>query len=137
MAHGPLRVARAIAAVAVTTLALDLTWLGFVAKPVYDALGPLKREPPFLPAVALFYAMYVLVTFAYAVRPATTYGQAARKGASLGFVAYATYELTNWAVLQGWPARLVPIDLAWGVVLTTVAAVAGRAALGGREEEAR
>ncbi|RXL64049.1 DUF2177 family protein, partial [Citrobacter sp. AAK_AS5] len=46
----------------------------------------------------------------------------------LGFVAYATYDLTNWAVIRDWPAILVPIDLAWGVVLTPLAALAGRAA---------
>ena len=53
---------------------------------------------------------------------------AARRGAGLGFVAYATYELTNWAVLRDWPAWIVPIDIAWGVVLTAVAALAGKLA---------
>jgi uncharacterized membrane protein len=124
-------------AIAATTLVLDLTWLGAIAKPIYDALGPLKRETPFMPAAVLFYAMYVVAIFGYAVRPAQTYGDAARRGAALGFVAYATYELTNWAVLQGWPALLVPIDILWGVVLTTAAAWAGRAAFAGKAEARR
>lgn len=132
-----MRTVRAVAAIAATTLALDLAWLGAVAKPVYDVLGPLKRETPFVPAAALFYAMYVAVAFLHAVRPAKTVREAARRGAGLGFVAYATYELTNWAVIAGWPALLVPIDLAWGVVLTAAAAAAGRAALGAGGEESR
>ncbi len=30
---------------------------------------------------------------------------------------YATWDLTSLAVLEGFPASLVPIDLAWGMVL--------------------
>ena len=51
---------------------------------------------------------------------------AAKRGAALGLVVYASYDLTNWAVLRGWPAFLVPIDIAWGVVLTATAACAGK-----------
>jgi uncharacterized membrane protein len=32
-------------------------------------------------------------------------------------VTYATWDLTNLAVLEGFPAAIVPIDLAWGTVL--------------------
>jgi uncharacterized membrane protein len=56
----------------------------------------------------------------HAVVPSATTGRATRRGAGLGLVAYATYDLTGWAVIAGWPLRLVPIDLAWGVVLTSV-----------------
>ena len=124
------RVARSLGAIAATTLALDLLWLGVVAKPLYSALGPLQRAAPYVPAAALFYAMYVAVIFVHAVRRAPTVALAARSGAALGFVAYATYELTNWAVLRDWPASLVPIDVAWGVALTAVAAAVGRMAHG-------
>ena len=55
----------------------------------------------------------------YAVRPSRSAKDAALRGAGLGFVAYTTYELTNWAVLEKWGAILVPIDIAWGVALTT------------------
>ena len=60
----------------------------------------------------------------YAVRPSRSAKDAALRGAGLGFVAYTTYELTNWAVLEDWGAILVPIDIAWGVALTTTTAVA-------------
>jgi uncharacterized membrane protein len=116
-----------LAATAATTLALDLTWLGIVAGGLYDsALGPVKRSSVFFPAAALFYALYVAVTVRYAVDGAASLADAARRGATLGFVVYATYELTNWAVLSGWPAFLVPVDVGWGVVLTAAAAVAGK-----------
>lgn len=122
----PAPLAAAVAATAVTMLALDLTWLGVLAKTYYaEALGPLEREQPLLLAAGLFYAMYLAAIVFHAVLPARGVAEAARRGAGLGFVAYATYELTNWAVLRGWPARLVPVDVAWGVVLTAAAAAAG------------
>jgi uncharacterized membrane protein len=113
-------------ATAVTMLTLDLGWLGLVASKLYaSALGDLQRPDPYLPAAALFYAMYLVVTVAFAVWPARSPLDAARRGAGLGFACYATYELTNWAVLRGWPGWLVPIDLAWGVALTGVASTVG------------
>ncbi|MEM9072692.1 MAG: DUF2177 family protein [Myxococcota bacterium] len=114
--------------VALSLLVLDLIFLGVLAKPFFDeALGPLRRTPVFWPAALLFYAMYVGVVTTYAVLPARSIREALRRGASLGFVAYATYELTNWAVLANWPARLVPVDILWGVVLTSLVAVFGYA----------
>ncbi len=122
-------VVAAILATAATFLALDLAWLGVVARGFYErTLGDLLRPDAYLPAAALFYAFYVAVTVGWAVLGAASRRDAARRGAGLGFVAYATYDLTNWAVIRDWPALLVPIDLAWGVVLTTLAALAGRAA---------
>jgi uncharacterized membrane protein len=108
-------------------LALDLTWLGVVARGLYDSsLAPLKRADVFLPAAGLFYALYVAAIVVFAVLGAASRAAAARRGAALGLVAYGTYELTNWAVLRDWPALLVPIDIAWGVVLTALAGLVGK-----------
>lgn len=116
-------------AVTVTTMALDLVFLGVVAKGLYDdLLGPLRRPTVHWPAALAFYALYVAAVLVHAVLPTPRVRDAARRGAGLGLVAYGTYELTNWAVLAGWPAALVPVDIAWGVVLTAVAALAGHAA---------
>ncbi len=121
--------ALATLAVAGTMLALDLTWLNIIAKSFYAAqLGPLMASPVQPVAAACFYVMYVGAVVVHAVRPATSTREAATRGAGLGVVAYATYDLTNWAVIAGWPAMLVPVDLAWGVILTTVAACAGHLA---------
>jgi uncharacterized membrane protein len=114
----------------VTFLVLDLLWLGVVARPLYDAaLGPLKRPVLFWPAAGLFYALYVGAIMIHAELGAGGVGDAARRGAGLGLVAYGTYELTNWAVIRDWPAVLVLPDIAWGVALTCGAAAAGKAAL--------
>ena len=119
--------AAATLATAAAMLVLDLAWLGVVARGLYvSALGPLMRPEAFWPAAALFYAFYVAVIVAWAVLDTEGPRDAARRGAALGFVAYTTYELTNWAVLRDWPAWIVPVDVAWGVVLTAVAALAGK-----------
>ena len=46
-------------------------------------------------------------------------------GAIFGGLAYGTYAFTNYAVLKGWTWTLVAADVAWGVVLTAVAAACG------------
>lgn len=115
------------ASVALTLLVLDLAFLGVIAKPIYDgALGGLRRQPVYWPPALLFYAMYVFVIGRFAVIHASSKRDALKRGTSLGFVSYGTYELTNWAVLAGWPSFLVPIDIAWGMVLTGTTALVGR-----------
>jgi uncharacterized membrane protein len=53
-------IAVATAATTATMLVLDLTWLGVLARGLYDSsLAPLKRASVFLPAAGLFYAFYV------------------------------------------------------------------------------
>jgi uncharacterized membrane protein len=115
----------------VVLLVFDIVWLSAVAVTVYDrALVGLKRDAPYVPAAALFYGMYTVATFVYAVHGASTWREAVRRGAGLGLVAYSTYELTNWAVLRGWPAHLVLVDTVWGVFLTASAAAISHLLLG-------
>ncbi len=49
----------------------------------------------------------------------------AHSGAALGFVAYATYDLTNQATLKVWSTTVTLADLAWGTFVTGVASAAG------------
>ena len=119
----------AFLATAATMLVLDLAWLGIVARGLYtSALGHLMRPEALWPAALLFYVFYVSVITSWAVFGTATPAAAARRGAGLGLGAYATYELTNWAVLRDWPAWIIPIDIAWGLALTAVSALAGKLA---------
>ena len=49
---------------------------------------------------------------------------AAASAAVLGLVAYATYDLTNQATLKNWSTGLTLADMGWGMIVTTVAALA-------------
>lgn len=113
-----------------TMAALDLGWLGGIARGFYDrSLKGLKRDPVNAPAAGLFYAFYATALCGYAVYGAKDPLDAVKRGAGLGLVAYGTYELTNWSVIKNWPAKLVPVDIAWGVALTSASAYAGKRTL--------
>jgi uncharacterized membrane protein len=106
--------------------ALDAVMLSLVIAPLFRAaLGEaLLATPRFLTA-GLFYVAYVGGLVWLVSLPALRAGdpsQALIRGAVLGFVAYATYELTNHATLRDWTWRMVAVDLAWGTVLTAFAA---------------
>jgi len=119
-------------AAAVSFLALDALWLGVVAQKLYQReFGPMLLEKPNMTAAAAFYALYLVGVVVFAVKPALEAGgwtRALLQGALFGLVAYATYDLTNLATLKGFPVRVVAPDLVWGMVVTSVAALAGYAA---------
>ena len=113
--------------VAVLMLVLDLTWLGIAARGIYaEALGDLLRPEAHRGAALLFYMMYVSFVVGFAVFSSACAKQAALRGAAMGFFAYATYELTNWAVITNWPPQLIVIDVLWGTFLTGLIAFCGR-----------
>jgi uncharacterized membrane protein len=85
-------------------------------------------EHPNLPAAILFYVLYIAGVLIFAVAPALRGGgwtTALLLGAALGFFAYMTYDLTNMATLKVWPVSLAVMDIAWGTLLTSLAATAG------------
>ncbi|QNH78900.1 DUF2177 family protein [Pseudomonas protegens] len=106
-------------------LLLDALWLGLMMGPTYRAqLGSLLLEQPRLLPAALFYLLYVSGCLLFAVHPALQQGgwrRAARLGALLGLVSYGTYDLSNWATLQAWPASLALLDMAWGMLVSALA----------------
>lgn len=108
--------------------AIDLLWLGVVGKGIYDKyLGEFLADSPNWAAAGVFYLFYIFGIIYFAVLPAVETGNiwdAVLKGALFGGLAYATYELTNLAVVKGWPVGIVPIDIVWGVVLTASVAAA-------------
>ena len=119
----------AFAATAATLLVLDIVWLTQVMGPLFQrTLGPLLAENVNYAAAAAFYLIYAVGAVFFAVRPGLESGnvsQALLYGAALGFLAYATYDLTNLATLKGWPLRVAMLDIAWGTAMTGVAASVG------------
>lgn len=123
----------ALAATATVMVALDLLWLGLIARPVYrQGIGHLMAETPVVPVAVLFYAVYALGLVWFAVAPQsveTRWAATLGSAALFGFVAYATYDLTNLATLRAWPLGLSLIDVAWGSLVSAGAAAAGRFAM--------
>jgi len=117
---------------AVAFLVLDIIWLTLMGNRLYKpVLGPIMAPKVNMVAAVAFYLIYIFGITALATAPAlkeASIQKALINGAVLGFVAYATYDLTNQATLNVWSARLTIIDLCWGTALTTVSALGGYAA---------
>lgn len=106
---------------------VDLLWLGVLAKGIYQKyLGQFLRESPIWSVAILFYLLFVVGLVVFVIEPAVSKGSwshALIYGAFFGFITYMTYELTNYALIKGWPWQIVIIDIAWGVVLSAIVAV--------------
>lgn len=116
---------------ALVFVVLDAIWLTVMSDRLYrPALGHLMAQQVDWPAALLFYPSYLAGVIYFAVAPALA-AQRARdalvRGALLGLLAYATYDLTNQATLQGWPWHVTLVDLVWGTFVTGAAAWAAAA----------
>ncbi len=113
----------------VVFLAIDMVWLGVLAKGFYQRhLGDLLRPDVRWGAALLFYLIFVGGVLLFAVLPAlerASFRYAVLLGGLFGLIAYATYDLTNLATLRGFPPIVAVVDMVWGFVLTAVVAGAG------------
>ena len=102
-------------------LAIDLVWLGFVAKDLYRReLGFLMADGTNWIAALAFYAIFILGMIVFVINPALIKGSwkyALLMGLFFGFITYSTYDLTNLATLKDWPIKITMIDLMWGTSL--------------------
>ncbi|RTQ34737.1 DUF2177 family protein [Variovorax gossypii] len=114
-------------------LALDMVWLGVVAKDMYQqGMSGLMSPNPRLGFAAVFYLAYPIGLLVFAIVPGLRAGgtmQATLMGGLFGLFCYGTYDLTNLAVVRDWPVALSFIDMAWGTLVSGAAAAAGAAAL--------
>lgn len=121
-----------IALYGITTLvffALDFVWLSTATSRVYQPyLGDLLSPKPNLAVAGVFYLFYVVGLIALAIIPGLKEGAvvgALWRGALFGLLAYATYDLTNLATINGWAWQVSVIDMVWGTTLNTLVAAAG------------
>ncbi|MBI5357642.1 DUF2177 family protein [Candidatus Saccharibacteria bacterium] len=101
----------------------DAIWLSVVANGFYKSkIGHLLADKPNFTVAITFYLIYIFAIIYFVVYPAingqSSIWEVALKGAILGFVMYATYDLTNHATLKNWPAVLTVVDMAWGTIVT-------------------
>ena len=112
-----------------TFLGLDLLWLGWVAKSLYQKqLGHLMREDIQWTAALIFYSLFVVGVFIFAVLPGhekNSFWHSAILGGLFGFFTYMTFELTGFATLKSWPLQIVFVDIIWGIVLSSIVSLVG------------
>jgi uncharacterized membrane protein len=101
--------------------AIDMVWLGLVAKNFYrEQIGALMKPEVNWAAAIIFYLIFIAGLVVFVIAPAMEKGSwthALLLGALFGLVCYATYDLTNLAVAKDWPLLVTIVDLIWGAVL--------------------
>jgi uncharacterized membrane protein len=105
---------------------IDAGWLSTMGNLLYrptlgEILLPNLRVAP---AIA-FYAMYPIGVVAFAVLPSLRSGSLAAAFCSallFGAIAYATYDLTNYATLRNWTLQITLADICYGAVASGIAA---------------
>lgn len=101
--------------------AIDMIWLGIVAKDFYRAqIGALMKPEINWAAAIIFYLIFITGLVVFVIAPAMQKGSwthALLFGALFGLVCYATYDLTNLAVANDWPLLVTIVDMAWGALL--------------------
>ncbi|MGE4313546.1 MAG: DUF2177 family protein [Pseudobdellovibrionaceae bacterium] len=114
---------------AIVFFAIDMVWLGVVAKSFYfTKLEGLIKDSPDMLVAGGFYLFFVIGLVFFAVKPAldaNSLKTALIYGALFGLFTYATYDLTNLATLKNWPVSVTIVDIIWGGVISGVSSVAG------------
>ena len=105
----------------VTFFAMDLLWLGVVARGFYQTnMGHLMKPNVNWAAAFAFYLLFLVGLVVLVILPAVerqSLAHAVLLGALFGLVTYAAYDLTNLATMEGFPLKVALVDLVWGAVL--------------------
>ena len=110
--------------VLVVFFAIDMVWLGVIAKNLYAKyLGYLMAPQVNWIAAVLFYLLFILGLLVFVIEPALIQQDLLKlilSAALFGLVTYATYDLTNLATIKDWPMVITLIDLTWGMTLSVI-----------------
>lgn len=115
---------KAFSTALVCSFALDMLWLGVIAKKLYDDnIGFLLRKSngnlaPYWPSAIMVYLAIALGVVIFVTPKANGNLIAALLwGAAFGAVTYGIYDFTNHAILANWPLKISIIDIIWGATL--------------------
>src|ERR1700693_1694373 len=105
---------------------IDAVWLTTMGAILYrPALGEiLAQNPGGVPTIA-FCLIYLIGIVVSAVLPglrAQSPVMAATLALLFGALAYATYDLTNYATLRNWTLQITVVDIAYGALASSIAA---------------
>ncbi len=113
-------------------LVIDLLWLGVIARTFYQRhLGFLMASQPNWLAAILFYLLFVVGVLVFVLVPGLkgdSFKTTLLRAALFGLITYATYDLTNLAVVKDWPLIVTVVDMIWGMVLSVAVSSIGLAA---------
>jgi uncharacterized membrane protein len=107
--------------------AVDAIWLSLIGNRLYrpvlaDILLANLRPTP----AVLFYLLFPVGIVVFVAMPAVRAGgmsAAGVYGLLFGIIAYATYDLTNYATLRNWTLQLAITDIVYGALATALASI--------------
>jgi uncharacterized membrane protein len=109
--------------------AIDMIWLGLVARTFYRKyLGFLLAPSTNWLAAIIFYLLFIVGILVFVVLPGLEKNSLKTtlvRAALFGLVTYATYDLTNLATVKNWPMIVSIVDIAWGIVLSVLVSLIG------------
>lgn len=109
--------------------AVDAIWLRVMGPALYrPTLGDILLTDLRIAPAVMFYAIYPVGLLVFAVTPGLKSGSAASAaglGLLFGAIAYATYDLTNFATLRNWTLQITVLDIAYGAAASAFAAYVG------------
>lgn len=112
----------------VAFFAIDMIWLGLVARTFYRKyLGFLMAPTPNWVAATIFYLLFIAGILIFVVLPGledNSLKTTLLHAALFGLITYATYDLTNLATLKNWPVLVTVVDMIWGTVLSVAVSLA-------------
>jgi uncharacterized membrane protein len=104
---------------------LDAVWLTIMVPRLYlPTLGDSAAASVRMIPAIMFYLAYAVGAIAFVAGGAESVSQALLEGLFFGAIAYATYDLTNYATLRNWSLSLTVSDMAWSAVATSTACCA-------------
>jgi uncharacterized membrane protein len=113
----------------VVFFAVDMVWLGLIARTFYKKhLGFLMAPDVNWYAALIFYFLFIAGILIFVVLPGirdNSLSATILKAAMFGLITYATYDLTNLATVKNWPLIITVVDLIWGIILSTIVSIAG------------
>jgi len=111
---------------------LDLLWICFVASGLYrNRIGHVLnivdgQMVVNVPAAVATWAVIVTGVQLFVLPRASGTGSITSLllwGALFGFIVYAVYDLTNYAVIKNWPLTVTIVDIVWGTFVCSMTAL--------------
>lgn len=106
---------------------MDYLWIGVIMKGFYTTslsqLGRLENGSfkPRIFSMILVYISLGFLTVFYLIPRITGFNKESLIFAFLfGFVLYAFYEYTNYAIIKDWPKKIILLDCVWGGILVAL-----------------
>ncbi|WP_284946790.1 DUF2177 family protein [Acidisoma cladoniae] len=112
-------------------VALDAVWLTLTGPSYRAVLGDMLAPSIRIVPAVLFYLVDMLGIMIFVARPGVPNGivWVLTYGALFGLFTYATYDLTNFAILKNWNIGITVADILWGSVLSSAVSTAAWAVL--------